>query len=263
MQRLSERTDLKSSSGSSVWYGTFVRTLWIISLVLALGPGMAAQAASVRSQQFEATTSKEAIRWQRESREKLFALLIGGARPKGGPLQPEILRRLTVPAGGYVLEELTLQTLPDRRAHVWLAAPTRSSGKVGAVLALHGHGGTGEEMVRGLSLYWYGRAMAEMGYVIISPDIGQHELQHANWTLMGERVWDALRCLDYLETRPGGGFKPHRRGGAVPGRRDDHVCGRARRTREGGLQQRLADDRGEYEERPLPLLQLSWSRRAF
>jgi dienelactone hydrolase len=41
-----------------------------------------------------------------------------------------------------------------------------------------------------------------MGYVVIAPDVGQHELQHTNWTLMGERVWDALRCLDYLETRP-------------------------------------------------------------
>jgi len=101
-----------------------------------------------------------------------------------------------------VLEELSLQTLPDRRVHAWMAAPKERKGKVGAVLALHGHGGTGSEIVRGESLYWYGRALAEMGYVVISPDIGQHELQHTNWTLMGERVWDALRCVDYLETRP-------------------------------------------------------------
>jgi hypothetical protein len=69
------------------------------------------------------------------------------------------------------------------------------------VLALHGHGGSGEEIVRGLGLYWYGRAMAEMGYVVMAPDIGQHDLQHTNWCLMGERVWDAIRCLDYLQTR--------------------------------------------------------------
>jgi hypothetical protein len=83
-----------------------------------------------------------------------------------------------------------------------MAVPKERKGKVGAVLALHGHGGTGSQIVRGESLYWYGRALAEMGYVVISPDIGQHELQHTNWTLMGERVWDALRCVDYLETRP-------------------------------------------------------------
>jgi dienelactone hydrolase len=113
-----------------------------------------------------------------------------------------VLRREDVSAGGYVIEELTLQSLPDRRAHVWMAVPKQRRGKVGAVLAINGHGGSGEEVVRGLSLYWYGRALAEMGYVVIAPDVGQHELQHTNWTLMGERTWDALRCLDYLETRP-------------------------------------------------------------
>ena len=71
-----------------------------------------------------------------------------------------------------VLEELTLQTLPDRRAHVWLARPRQPKGKVGAVLAINGHGGSGEEIVRGLSLYWYGRALIEMGYVVIAPDVG-------------------------------------------------------------------------------------------
>lgn len=172
-----------------------------------LGLGMlvglpAAEAASVRSMAFQAASPAEATRWQRECRHKLFELLMGGAKPPRVALRPQRLRRLEVPAGGYVLEELSLQSLPDRRVHAWLAAPKNPRGKVGAVLALHGHGGGGEEVVRGQSLYWYGRALAEMGYVVIAPDIGQHELQHPNWTLMGERVWDALRCLDYVETRP-------------------------------------------------------------
>lgn len=151
---------------------------------------------------FNATTMRDAVRWQDETREKLFALMMGGAKPKSVPLDAKILQRIEMPAGGYVLEELSLQTLPDRRVHAWMAVPKERKGKVGAVLALHGHGGTGSQIVRGESLYWYGRALAEMGYVIISPDIGQHELQHTNWTLMGERVWDALRCVDYLGTRP-------------------------------------------------------------
>lgn len=91
-----------------------------------------------------------------------------------------------------MLEELTPQSLPDRRVHVWLAVPKLRRGKVGAMLAINGHGGTGEEVVRGLSLYWYGRALAEMGYVVIAPDVGQHELQHRHWTLMG-RCWCAER----------------------------------------------------------------------
>ena len=38
--------------------------------------------------------------------------------------------------------------------------------------------------------------------MVISPDIGSHDLQHKDWTLMGERTWDAIRCVDYLLTRP-------------------------------------------------------------
>ncbi|MCS6862673.1 MAG: acetylxylan esterase, partial [Abditibacteriales bacterium] len=101
-----------------------------------------------------------------------------------------------------LLQEVTLQTLPDRRVHAWLALPRNVSSKVPAVLALHGHGGTGEQVVRGQSLYWYGKALAERGYAVIAPDIGSHDLQHQDWTLMGERTWDALVCLDYLCSLP-------------------------------------------------------------
>lgn len=174
----------------------FSAILLTICLVSAI------EAAPSRSLQFKALTPDEARRWQEQSRARLFELLMGGNKPAAVALEPKILQRIEMPAGGYVLEELTLQTLADRRAHVWLATPKLAKGKVGAVLALHGHGGTGDEIVRGKSLYWYGRALAEMGYVVISPDIGSHELQHPNWSLMGERVWDALRCVDYLATRP-------------------------------------------------------------
>lgn len=74
-------------------------------------------------------------------------------------------------------------------------------GKVGAVLALHGHGGTGSQIMRGEGLYWYGRDLAEMGYVVISPDIGQHDLQHTNWKLPdadADLDADALTLVPHL-----------------------------------------------------------------
>lgn len=174
-------------------------SIWLMSL---LGIGIAIPAEAERTLRFSAHTKREAVAWQKQSRERMFALLMGGAKPKAGPLDAKVLQRIEVPAGGYALEELSLQTLPGRRVRAWLAVPNERKEKVGAVLALHGHGGTGRQVVRGEGPYWYGRALVEMGYVVISPDIGQHELQHTNWTLMGERVWDALRCVDYLETRP-------------------------------------------------------------
>ncbi len=105
-------------------------------------------------------------------------------------------------ADGLVLEQLSLRTRPDRRVTAWLALPRNRSRPAPGVLALHGHGGSGEQVARGQGLYWYGRALAQAGCVVIAPDIGQHTLQHSHWSLMGERTWDALRCLDYLATRP-------------------------------------------------------------
>jgi hypothetical protein len=164
---------------------------------------LAASAAETnRALRFAATTPQDARVWQGQARARLFTLMMGGAKPATPPLDAKVLQRLDATNGDYVLEELTLQSLPDRRVHAWLAAPKNPRGKVGAVLALHGHGGTGSQIVRGESLYWYGKKFAELDYVVISPDIGQHTLQHTNWSLMGERTWDALRCLDYLETRP-------------------------------------------------------------
>ncbi len=159
-------------------------------------------AETVRARRFDARKPAEATAWQRAARQKLFALMMGGREPERGALEPKVLRRIDVPEDGYVLEELMLRTLPDRRARVWLARPARPKGTVGAVLAINGHGGSGEQVVRGQSLYWYGRELIQMGYVVIAPDVGQHELQHTNWSLMGERTWDALRCLDYVATLP-------------------------------------------------------------
>lgn len=177
----------------------FLTLLTGIALSLA---GTGARAEVARAMRFHADTPSETRAWQQAAREKLFALMMGGREPVRGPLDPRILRRVEVPEEGCVFEELTLQTLPDRRAHVWLARPIAPKGKVGAVLGLHGHGGSGEQVVHGTGLYWYGWALIEKGYVVIAPDVGQHELQHTNWSLMGERTWDALRCLDYLVTLP-------------------------------------------------------------
>jgi hypothetical protein len=174
----------------------FILTVSLLSVL----PSAAAE--PVRAMRFHADSPEAAKAWQQAAREKLFALMMGGQQPTRGPLNVEVVRRIEEPAEGCVLEEITLQSLPERRAHAWLARPLRRTGKVGAVLALHGHGGKGEEIVRGLSLYWYGRELAQRGYVVIAPDVGQHELQHTNWCLMGERTWDALRCVDYVSTLP-------------------------------------------------------------
>lgn len=173
-----------------------------LAFTLALLCRTGSAAASQPALHFEARTPEAARTWQRAARAKLFELMMGGAEPERCPLQPRTVQRIEVPEEGIVLEEITLQTLPDRRAHAWLSRPAQPRGKVGAVLAINGHGGSGEQVIRGQGLYWYGAVFSRMGCVVMAPDVGQHQLQHTNWSLMGERTWDALRCVDHLLSLP-------------------------------------------------------------
>jgi len=183
----------------------FLKYLMGVSLMSwQLVPGLVAGTPDgTRSIRFKAQSPDEARQWQKKARMKLFELMMGGKKPEATPLNVKVISREEVPDGGYVLEELTMNSLPDREIHVWLAIPEQiPEGGLPGMLSLHGHGGTGEEMVRGESLYWYGKAFAEQGYFVATLDIGQHDLQHEDWSLMGERTWDALVCLEYLCNRP-------------------------------------------------------------
>ncbi|HRZ56065.1 MAG TPA: alpha/beta hydrolase family protein [Candidatus Paceibacterota bacterium] len=170
--------------------------------LLAGGASVDASTTDAPLLRFHAREAVEAVGWQKEARARLFALMMGGDRPDRVPLQPVVLRELEPANSASRLQEIRLRTLDDRTVHAWIAVPRRPTAKVGGVLALHGHGGTGEKIVRGEGPYGYGRTLVEMGYAVVAPDIGQHDLQHTNWSLMGERVWDALCCVDYLVTRP-------------------------------------------------------------
>jgi len=161
------------------------------------------ETANLRQMQFDAKTPEEARIWQKQARKKLFELMMGGKMPDKVPLNAELIKRVEVADESYYLEELMIDSLPNRKVHVWLAMQ-KDVPKEGlpAMLALHGHGGTASEIVNGEGPYWYGKALAQKGYVVISLDLGQHDLQHEDWSLMGERVWDALATLDYLCSRP-------------------------------------------------------------
>ena len=102
----------------------------------------------LRAMRFQAQTPAEAKAWQEAARAKLFALLMGGGQPERIPLDAQVLHTFQVPASRSVFQELSIQTLPNRRVHAWLARPFTPKGKVGAVLALHGHGGSGGQIMR-------------------------------------------------------------------------------------------------------------------
>jgi len=130
----------------------------------------------------------------------------------------------------------------SRSSHAYLAVPTGpppARGKYPAVLAVNGHGGSAWKMMNGTDhYYWYGDAFARRGFVVLAVDISHRPLSdrtapymsaplyanelngddpaHGNglhpsikaegfdsdWEEDGERVWDAMRALDYLVAQP-------------------------------------------------------------
>ena len=127
-----------------------------------------------------------------------------------------------------------------RRAHAYLAVPTTpppAGGKYPVVIAVNGHQGSAWQMMNP-DRVWYGDAFARRGFVVLALDISHRPLgdrqapymtkplyadrldgddpEHGNgphpaikaagfdsdWEEDGERVWDAMRALDYVLSLP-------------------------------------------------------------
>ena len=185
----------------------YPKPILLLSAMLSLlltQPLSAPASEAMRQMRFDAEGPGEARDWQQMATKKLFALMMGGAKPDRVLRSQEILDVERPEGASYRLVELTFSSLPDRRVHAWMAIPNEPpEGGAAGVLALHGHGGTGSQVVHGEGLYAYGKRFAEAGYVVMAPDIGSHDLQHEDWTLMGERTWDAIVALDHLADTPG------------------------------------------------------------
>ena len=84
-------------------------------------------------------------------------------------------------------------------------ARPEGAGPFPGVVALHGHGGTHMtpfDPEKG-QYKLFGEALARAGFVVVAPNVGQHEVYEPGRTLMGERLWDCMRCVDYLAALPG------------------------------------------------------------
>lgn len=169
--------------------------------------------------------------WRERLRDRLVELL--GLPRERGDLQPEVLEE--VKRDGYRRQKVLLQTQPYVSMPVYVLIPDDLSGPAPLILASHGHGSgamevlgeprTVEEARHIAELnYDYARQAVREGYVVIAPEqfaFGERRepaqmeaglmassCRHAAFwaqmlgqTVIGMRVWDAMRCLDYMETR--------------------------------------------------------------
>ena len=183
----------------------------MLGLLSCVGDAANSESSAVgRKMKFSAETAEEAVAWQKASREKLFHLLrledlLEANKPdrKGRPglaADEKILQ--TKREEKYMRYDMEINSTGTRRIGVVLTVPRPRREKVPAVVCIHGHGGNRSIVYQDASPYrGFARALAENGYVTISTDVGQHKVYEDGRTLMGERLWDVMRCVDYLATR--------------------------------------------------------------
>ena len=145
-------------------------------------------------------SAEAAVAWQKELREKLFKILkVADLLDADIPFKPKPLASKDAP--GYNWRELEINSTPGRRFRIILTIPKERRGPCPAVICIHGHGGNRTVVHDRKSIYkGFAAVLAESGYVTISTDVGQHEVYEEGRLLMGERLWDLMRCVDYLQS---------------------------------------------------------------
>jgi len=190
-----------------------------------------------RSLAFKAKNLAEAQDWQIQLREKLIALL-GGFPAQACDLAPQLVEARE--EDGFTCQELAIQTRPGEFMPCQVLVPHQVTGdRLKPVIALHGHGTWGGAAIvknpddpLGAALnqqlnYAYAGQLAKRGYLVFVPELrgfgkrlegeGFQE-GDAQWTsscyaigvnalllgktLLGLRVYDVMRLIDYIRTRP-------------------------------------------------------------
>ncbi len=173
--------------------------LALIAALLAVAAG----AAEPRTMEYRPGTGAEARQWQEELRARLFDLLkLDALRAATVPLDAEIVD--TEERDGLVFESLRLRASPGRMFDAVAAHRPGLKDPAPAVVAIHGHGGNRWTPFDPEKKQYkqFGTELARRGFFVISTDVGQHEVYEDGMLLMGERLWDLMRCVDYLVSRP-------------------------------------------------------------
>jgi hypothetical protein len=171
-------------------------------LRITVKPYLDPAAPRLRTMRYTSKTPQKAAAWQKELRRKFFGLLkLDDLLKARIALAPKILSSAERP--GYVFQDIEFNSTPARRIKALVTLPRSGNPPYPAVVCIHGHGGSRYVVYDKTNVYkGFAAELAESGHVTIAVDVGQHEISEAGRTLMGERLWDVRRAVDYLESMP-------------------------------------------------------------
>ena len=163
-----------------------------------------AQDISLRQKAYSSWRKSNADVWQSDLRSHLFDLLkmndlmLDKEKPK---LNPSLIK--TGDSTSYSIKELEINSTDTRRIRLVLTIPKTARKDLPAIVCIAGHGGDRYTVYNNQKIYKsFATELARKEFITISADVGQHEIYESNRTLMGERLWDLMRCVDYLESLP-------------------------------------------------------------
>ena len=180
---------------------------------------------------FERRGSQSTVEWQTGLRQKVVECL--GEMP--APVSPDPHMLGESDEGDHLRQKWVIRTEADFWQPFYLLLPKNGDTPAPAVIALHGHGpgksrtvGTADTPEEIEKVYGgereYGLQAVRHGYIAMCPDMRgfgecvDEDHRQVNWnescicsagrsimlgrTLLGERVWDVRRGIDYLSSRP-------------------------------------------------------------
>ena len=155
---------------------------------------------NLRSMKYTSRAKDRAIVWQKELRSKLVGLLkmddLVSSKTRI-PFRPKTVS--SEKREKYVFQEMEINSTKGRRIKIVLTLPTNLKGPLPAVVAIGGHGSTRHSCHDSARGYFrFAHVLAEKGYVTISTAVSRHKAYEKGRTLMGERLWDLMRCVDFL-----------------------------------------------------------------
>lgn len=161
---------------------------------------VAADAASPKQYQmpFAAKTKAQALAWQKKARARLLELVaaqVPRVSTKDAPLDLQVGKAQD--KGAYFLFPCSFQGNGKAgvRYSARLAVP-KGAGPFPAMLCLHGHGGSAEKVFdAGTNYHGMADRFARGGYVVLAPSF-----PHKKFAAM--MLWDLMRCVDILASRP-------------------------------------------------------------
>ncbi len=178
-----------------------IRGLVLALLIWFTNDGFAGDE-GIRRMQYTSRSADAAQVWQNDVRSKLFGLLrLDGllAGKTNIPFNPKEI--ISEEKENYILKEIEINATPGRRIRVVVTFPKHSTSPWPAVVCIHGHGGKIRSVYERNSPYnGFADELASKNYVTIAGFVSQHEIYEEGMLLMGERLWDLMRCVDYLES---------------------------------------------------------------